>query len=394
MGSCPTKPVIPPPPGPVPEPPKNCTFKVGDEVQKIGDPNDKKKGKIESIDYDKDGLCNSLTVKYDDGVTEKGSLFEFQRPPPPPEKRDPEPEYKLPDVPKRFPGAIPKVLEYKEAPNRKCEDMVATWLSSYVKDKANITVEEVTRVLGMGVTEAELEQCIEYFKSIYPELELPNKPWGDEPPPPPGPVKNCSYNIGDRVQKTQDPNKDKIGTVKEIKTYNDQTGLCIDILVQYEDGTSEQAHNMYFKRAPPPAKEPAPIQPDTSAKVNEFIEFMNSKLPGTTWENLDSTREALTKIISILGYSPAIKIAEKQKGDANLTKGTRFVNVEARSDGNNKWISKPMLKDVPSLTDKIIQQKGGAVTKYSFVIYVPSSPAGGKRTRRKGNKKRRKTRKH
>ncbi len=52
----------------------------------------------------------------------------------------------------------------KRAPNLKCQAIIRNWLDGVVTDKGSITAEEKGMILGKGVTEDELNACLEYFR--------------------------------------------------------------------------------------------------------------------------------------------------------------------------------------------------------------------------------------
>ena len=127
----------------------------------------------------------------------------------------------------------------------------------------------------------------------------------------------------------------------------------------------------------PPNIIPVETVPTTASA--KLINFINSRvLEKTEWENEAKALETLGKITSLLGGT--VEIADKS---TKLPAGTRFVNVEVRTDNRYRWISKPLPDNI---TESAIQQTGGAVKTYKFVIYAKSS-TGGRRTPRKHPRK-------
>lgn len=130
------------------------------------------------------------------------------------------------------------------------------------------------------------------------------------------------------------------------------------------------------------------VTPPTSEKLeeiaNKFVRYLDSKVTGAEWENLDKLKTKLKEIITLLGDPDMLDVTTK---DTILAPGTKFVNIEIRKDNRIKWLSKPI-----SVISAIVQQRGGAIEKYQFVIYKNAVATGGIRVKtyrkRKASKKR------
>jgi hypothetical protein len=289
----------------------------------------------------------------------------------PDEGADVNPFY-LPPVPQRRParGPLPAPLVLPRSPNAKCETIFIPWLNG-VTNRANITLAEIQNLLQQGMTEEEIDQCTEYARTFDATITLPPKPW-NVPAPAPAPAPELLIPPPEVPPRAPEP---LLVPPPEVPPPAPEVPPPVP---------APQPE------VPPPAPAPEPAQ--ITAKRDELLEFIRSKLPATSeFQDLYGIRDVLDKIIEVLGYDPSIAIAEKQSGDRNLRTGSRFVNVEMRSDGTTSWLVTPSVINLPLLNDRIVNQKAGAVTKYKFVIYKPPVAGGKRRTKRKQSKKSRKT---
>ena len=138
---------------------------------------------------------------------------------------------------------------------------------------------------------------------------------------------------------------------------------------------------------------PAPLPTGPAPSGTSIVNVMSvvDRFVPVPWDDEEKAKYTLQRIIDLLGDNGLISVAEKE--GVELLDGTTFVNLEVSSDGKRKWIRKPLPDNIRAA---IIQQKGGAVTTYRFMVIRPPVQAGKRvhiRTyrKRKGGK-RRKTR--
>lgn len=261
------------------------------------------------------------------------------KPPPVPPKPTLPPEeksYNLPQVPTTPPviptTKPPEPSPYPTEPNAKCNEIFSPWLAAVV-DKSNISLDEVRYLLTSGMTEQEIEECVEYAKKFGETINLPPKPWDVSPEEIPEPV-------------SEPPPIPQPEPVPEAQ----------------------------------PEPVPQPPSVDIQPKIDEFLTYLDANVTGVEWAKLDSIKSKLGEIITLLGDPDRLDITTK---DSTLAPGTQFVNVEIRKDNRVKWMSKPI-----NVNPGIVQQKGGAIEKFEFVIYKNPITAGRIRIRtyRKGKK--------
>lgn len=366
---------------------KICRFKVGDRVTHRTEFYD---GRVTQLKFtDETGRerdeCVTVTVRVDYSNELKeanpGDLEITRRraiilpPPAAPGPRRPGigPPIRQPDLPM--------------SPNPKCDGVFIPWLNE-VADRTNITQEEVARLLSRDITEAEIDQCVQYATVFSPDIRMPPKPWvvpSVQPPellvPPAEPPAQPQA-----PELLIPPAEPPAPPPEPEQPQPPAPGPEPPAPPEPEQPPAEPP-------APPPEPQPAPDQDaQIIAKRDQLLEFIQARLPaGAEWQNIDGVRNVLKRIIEILGYDNSIAISEKEPGDRNLRSGTRYVNVEMRSDDRINWIVAPSIANLPVLNDRIVIQKAGAVTKYKFVIYKPPVAGGKRRTKRKQSKKSRKT---
>jgi hypothetical protein len=123
-----------------------------------------------------------------------------------------------------------------QPPNLKCSSIVRNWLDRVVRDKANITPDEVAFIISRGgVTRAEIEACVNYFNTLGEGIVLPPAPpggpqpppGGPQPPPggpqpPPAPPRDLASEERERIKKLQDFLRAKAKKIGIMNTWADR----------------------------------------------------------------------------------------------------------------------------------------------------------------------------
>jgi hypothetical protein len=415
MGSCPSKPGDPgyvgPPIETPPPPTPTCKFKVGDRVKRLGNAYGKL-GKVTDVIY-KDTICSSVTVEYDDGTDETNAPTFFKL-------------LSREKCPFKVGSRVTHKTEFYEGVITEI-----SFLDEFDQEQDNCTtVKVLVDISGETKTAKASDLKINKRKPYnfppppgtgpvalppppeplrsFPEpepLPPPPEPLGPIPEPEPGPSAEEIEGLPEPVAQPEpvpEPSAAEIQGLPEPLPPSQPVQGPVEPVTELPEPPSaeEIERRLRALRGSPPEPVPPPIpgepvrplgaSPPGGTSIDNVMLVLERFVP-VPWDDREKAKDTLQRIIDLLGDNGLISVAEKE--GVELLDGTTFVNLEVSSDGKRKWIRKPLPDNIRAA---IIQQKGGAVTVYRFMVIRPPVQAGKRvhiRTyrKRKGGK-RRKTR--